>query len=133
MTALISHRTIDLKNTYESPEWWKQTQGYANVEDNSENPDDEKRKMLSQAGVHHLLCVEVDEFDVTTPELSLLDLRPSERTGKQELETLLSLDAMEVEAHRRIQGPDTGWVVLADPEGNQLCIPRARHKYSSGD
>jgi len=43
---------------------------------------------------------------------------------------LLELGATQVADHRGIHGPGTGWVVLADPEGNQLCILRGEHEYA---
>jgi len=44
---------------------------------------------------------------------------------------LLGLGATEVADHRGIRGPGTGWVVLADPEGNQFCILGAAHEYGA--
>jgi hypothetical protein len=54
-----------------------------------------------------------------------LDLAPPEPTPEArdaEMERAIGLGARLVEDHRR---PDrTGWVVLADPEGNEFCIER---------
>ena len=36
------------------------------------------------------------------------------------------LGATEVGDHRGQYGPGTGWVVLADPEGNEFCILRSQ-------
>ena len=41
--------------------------------------------------------------------------------GRKSIEAL----AVEVADHRGIHGPGTGWVVLADPEGNEFCILRS--------
>jgi hypothetical protein len=41
------------------------------------------------------------------------------------LARLVGLGAVEVADHRGIHGPTTGWVVLADPEGNEFCILRS--------
>ena len=52
-----------------------------------------------------------------------LDLVPTDRTRDEEVERLLGIGATLVADHRRSDG--TGWVVLADPEGNELCIERS--------
>lgn len=51
------------------------------------------------------------------------DLKPGDGTREQELERLLDLGAREVADRRRPDG--SGWIVLADPEGNEFCILRS--------
>jgi hypothetical protein len=51
-----------------------------------------------------------------------LDLVPADGTRDEEVERLLGIGAILVADHRRSDG--MGWVVLADPEGNELCIER---------
>lgn len=52
-----------------------------------------------------------------------LDLKPENGTRDEELARLLALGAREVED---LRNPDrTGWLVLADPEGNKFCILRS--------
>ena len=50
--------------------------------------------------------------------------RAAERRLTEELVRLLALGATEVADLRGTHGPGTGWVVLADPEGNEFCILR---------
>jgi predicted enzyme related to lactoylglutathione lyase len=52
-----------------------------------------------------------------------LDLQPTGRTRDQEVERLASSGATVVGDHRRPDG--TGWVVMADPEGNEFCVERS--------
>jgi len=52
-----------------------------------------------------------------------LDLVPTDRPREDELVRLLRLGATLVRDHRNLDG--TGWVVLADPEGNQFCLERS--------
>ena len=54
-------------------------------------------------------------------------LRPGPRAGTRddEVERVLELGAREVSDYRGQYGPGTGWVVLADPEGNKFCILRS--------
>jgi predicted enzyme related to lactoylglutathione lyase len=51
-----------------------------------------------------------------------VDLQPSDLTREEEVERLVGLGATVVEDHRSDDG--TGWVWLADPEGNDFCVER---------
>jgi hypothetical protein len=48
-----------------------------------------------------------------------LDLQPLDRTRDEEVERVVALGATLI-ADRRGRGQ--GWVVLADPEGNEFCM-----------
>ncbi|MDQ3709376.1 MAG: VOC family protein [Actinomycetota bacterium] len=48
-----------------------------------------------------------------------LDLRADGGPTEAELERLLALGARRVDVG---QSPDSSWVVLADPEGNEFCL-----------
>ncbi len=61
-----------------------------------------------------------------------LDLRPRSATRDEELETLLVHGATVVADQRGKYGPGTGWVVLADPEGNEFCILRSDAEVGAG-
>ena len=45
---------------------------------------------------------------------------------------MLALGAKQVDDQRGQYGPGTGWVVLADPEGNQFCILRSQGEVDAG-
>jgi len=51
------------------------------------------------------------------------DLGPIDRTRDEEIERVRALGATELDDRRQLDG--TGWVVLADPEGNEFCILRS--------
>lgn len=51
-----------------------------------------------------------------------VDLQPVDRTRDEEVERLVGLGATLVEDHRTEDG--TGWVWLADIEGNDFCVER---------
>jgi catechol 2,3-dioxygenase-like lactoylglutathione lyase family enzyme len=51
-----------------------------------------------------------------------LDLEPVAGTRDQLVEQALALGARVVADHRREDG--TGWVTMADPEGNEFCLER---------
>jgi len=52
-----------------------------------------------------------------------LDVQPSDRSRDEEITRLLALGATVVEDHR--EGDGTGWVWMADPEGNDFCVERS--------
>jgi predicted enzyme related to lactoylglutathione lyase len=52
-----------------------------------------------------------------------LDVNPTDRDQDAELERLLALGARPVDIGQR---RDESWYVLADPEGNEFCLLRAR-------
>jgi hypothetical protein len=47
-----------------------------------------------------------------------LDVIPADRTQDEEIARLAGLGAWVVSDGR----PEVGWVVLADPEGNEFCV-----------
>ena len=53
-----------------------------------------------------------------------LDLRPDEQAS--EVRRLEKLGAKRIEIGQSAD-PDTSWVVMADPEGNEFCVLRARN------
>ena len=54
------------------------------------------------------------------------DLRPRIHTRDREVEELLAHGARVEWDLRGKYGPSTGWVTLADPEGNEFCILRSQ-------
>ena len=52
-----------------------------------------------------------------------LDLGPTDRTRDEEVARLQAAGATIVGDHRKPDG--TGWVVMADPEGNEFCVERS--------
>ena len=52
-----------------------------------------------------------------------LDLEPTDRTRDEEVDRVLALGATQVADMRNADG--SGWVVLADPEGNLFCVLRS--------
>ena len=52
-----------------------------------------------------------------------LCLRPVDRSRDEEVERILGLGAQLVDD---LRDGDTGWAVLADPEGNEFCVLATR-------
>jgi catechol 2,3-dioxygenase-like lactoylglutathione lyase family enzyme len=123
MTSFISHTTVDCTDAYALSEWWKQVLGYVDVEDDPNEPGHEECMILSPVTGHSVLFIEVPE-PKTVKNRMHFDLRPADgATREQEVERVLALGATEVADRRRDDGG--GWVVLADPEGNEFDILRS--------
>lgn len=123
MTARVSHTTVDCHNAYELSEWWKAVLGYADEADDPNLPGHEECMILDPVSGHRILFIEVPEGKSVKNRLHF-DLKPRDGTRDEELARLLALGATEVADLRGRFGPGTGWVVLADPEGNEFCILR---------
>ena len=124
MTSFIAHTTVDCTNAYDLAAWWKPVLGYVDPEDDPNEPGDEECLILSRDGSHRLLFLEVPDTKEVKNRLHF-DLRPRAGTRDEELERLLAHGATQVDDLRGTYGPGTGWVVLADPEGNEFCILRS--------
>ncbi len=57
-----------------------------------------------------------------------LDLSPADRTQDEEIARLAALGASVVSDRR----PEVGWVILADPEGNEFCVEPSRLDTAGG-
>jgi hypothetical protein len=124
MTAYVSHTTVDCRNAYELSEWWKQLLGYVDLPDDPNLPGHEECLILDPGTGHRLLFVEVPDGKEGKNRLHL-DLRPRSASRDEEVEAVLARGAQIVADHRGIRGPGSGWVVMADPEGNEFCILRS--------
>ncbi|GEP36050.1 glyoxalase [Nocardioides szechwanensis] len=124
MTSLISHTTVDCRNAYELSEWWKQVLGYVDVDGDPNLPGHEECMILDPETRHRVLFIEVPDEKSVKNRIHF-DIRPRSASRDAELEWLLSLGATVVGDHRGQYGPGTGWVTLADPEGNEFCILRS--------
>ncbi|WP_110180800.1 VOC family protein [Nocardioides solisilvae] len=121
MSCFVAHTSLDCRDAHALSEWWKPVLGYVDLADDPNRPGDEECMILDPETGHRLLFLEVPEEKTVKNRLHL-DLRPRERTQAEEVEHLRGLGATVVADRRGIYGPDSGWVVLADPEGNEFCV-----------
>ena len=130
MTSLVSHTTVDCANAYELSEWWKSLLGYVDVDGDPNEPGHEECMILDPDTGHHILFIEIPDAAESKQRAGKnrlhFDLRPREGTRDEEVERLLGLGATLFADHRGIYGPGSGWVTLADPEGNEFCVLRAQ-------
>lgn len=124
MTSRISHTSIDCANAYVLSEWWKQVLGYVDIADDPNEPGHEECMIQTPDGSHQVLFIEVPD-EKTVKNRVHFDLRPTDRTQDEEVERLRGIGATVVADHRGKYGPGTGWVTLADPEGNEFDILRS--------
>ncbi len=122
MSSRVSHTTIDCLNAFDLSEWWKPVLGYIDVPDDPNEVGDDHCMILDPASGHRLLFIEVDELRAAGGRVHL-DLAPIDRRRDDEVERVVALGAAEVADRRNSDG--TGWMVLADPEGNHFCILRS--------
>ncbi|MGK5683237.1 VOC family protein [Actinoplanes sp. URMC 104] len=122
MTSYVSHTTVDCADAYGLSRWWQAVLDYSEDPDDPNEPGHEECLIRSADGRHRLLFVEVPEPKRGKNRIHF-DLRPAEGTRDEELARLTGLGATVVDDLRNPDG--TGWVVLADPEGNEFCILRS--------
>ncbi|HEY5786088.1 MAG TPA: VOC family protein [Microlunatus sp.] len=122
MVSHLSHLTVDSRDPYAQSVWWSQVLGYAEDPDDPNEPGHEECMILSADGATRLLFIEVPDPKQVKNRLHL-DLRPAEGSRDAELGRLLGLGASVVDDRRLPDG--RGWMVLADPEGNEFCILRS--------
>lgn len=124
MTSLVSHTSVDCRNAYRLSKFWEQVLGYADIPDDPNLPGHEECMIEDRESGHRILFIEVPEEKTVKNRLHF-DLRPRTGTREEEVARLLGIGARQVADHRDIHGPGTGWVILADPEGNEFCILRS--------
>ncbi len=122
MTSRISHTTIDSRDAYAQSVWWAEVLGMGEDPDDPNEPGDEECLIRSSDRAAELLFIEVPQGKSVKNRIHF-DLRPTDRSRDEEVERVLALGATQI-ADRR-NADRTGWVVLADPEGNEFCILRS--------
>ncbi len=122
MTARIRHITFDCSDAWALAEFWRQVTGYQDDPANPNEPGDPEMLIVPPDGGPGLLFIPVPEGKTAKNRLHF-DVVPTDGTRDQEVQRLLGLGASQVADHRTPEGK--GWVVLADPEGNEFCVERS--------
>jgi hypothetical protein len=119
MTSRISHTSFDALNAYAQSVFWSQVLDFVEDPDDPNEPDHQECLITSPDRTQLLLFITVPDAKSVKNRVHL-DLRPTDRTRDQEVERVVSLGASQIGDYRRPDG--SGWIVLADPEGNEFCI-----------
>lgn len=125
VASFISHLSIDCSDAYSLSEWWKPVLGYEDEPGDPNLPGHDECMLVDPEGKGPtVLFIEVPEAKSVKNRLHL-DLRPRTDPQDTEVERVIAHGATVVADRRGQYGPGTGWVVLADPEGNEFCILRS--------
>ncbi|MGF1647541.1 MAG: VOC family protein [Kineosporiaceae bacterium] len=122
MALRVRNVTIDCADPYRLAGFWSQVTGFGEDPDEGNSPGDPEALLLAPDGSLGLLFVTVPESKHGKNRLHL-DLVPTDRRRDAEVDRLLALGAALVDDRRRADA--SGWVVLADPEGNEFCVERS--------
>ncbi|WP_433369681.1 VOC family protein [Actinoplanes sp. CA-142083] len=122
MTSYISHTTVDCADAYALSKWWEGVLDYTELPEDPNLPGHEECMIMSRDRTHKVLFIEVPDAKQGKNRIHF-DLRPAAGTRDEELARLVDHGAKPIDDLRRPDG--TGWVVLADPEGNEFCMLRS--------
>jgi len=118
MTSSVFNTCLDCADPWALAQFWSQVLGLPI--DPANEPGDHEVGIPLAPG-HDLLLQLVPEPKTGKNRMHLC-LQPDD-AREPEVERLLGLGATMLEDHRNPDG--TGWAVLADPEGNELCVLRS--------
>jgi predicted enzyme related to lactoylglutathione lyase len=129
MTSVVRHITFDCSPGHEPfalAEFWSQVLGRPVHPD--DRPGDDEVALEVPDGQPTLLFVRVPE-EKTIKNRVHLDLEPDQPRDR-EVERIAALGATVVDDQRTPEG--RGWVVLADPAGNEFCIEGSAEERAGG-
>ncbi|MDT0548906.1 MULTISPECIES: VOC family protein [Streptomyces] len=116
----VRNITFDAHDPYALAQFWSALTGYPL--EGSAPGDDEVLISSGQTGAPGLLFQRVPDAKAVKNRVHL-DIQPPSGTRDAEVERLLPLGARVVDDRRTDDG--LGWVVMADPEGNEFCVERS--------
>lgn len=127
MSLRIRHVTVDCADPYALAGFWAQLLGYREDPSSPNHPGDREALIVDPLGAAGLLFIRVPEPKAVKNRVHF-DVWPdgSDTLSRdQALEVALGLGARLVDDHREQDGGG-GWIVLADPEGNEFCLERSQ-------
>jgi predicted enzyme related to lactoylglutathione lyase len=120
MVSALHNITVDCTDARRLGRFWAQVLGWNAYYD--DDPEVLVTPNFPPAGPGpSMLFIPVPEPRTVKNRLHV-DLMPQDRTREEEVDRLVGLGATVVEDHRSPEG--SGWVWLADPEGNDFCVER---------
>ncbi|MEU7819302.1 VOC family protein [Catellatospora sp. NPDC049133] len=123
MTVKIHNVTVDARDAYAQSLWWTQVTGWQEAPDDPNEPEHTHCWIGPGDGSPGLLFINVPEAKAVKNRMHL-DVQPTDRNRDQEVEWLVGIGASIVADHRQPDG--RGFVLMADPEGNEFCVERSQ-------
>ena len=120
MTTRINHVTFDCADARKQAGFWAALLGWSVFYD--DDPEVLVAPHFPDDG-NGLLFIPVEEGKTAKNRVHL-DLEPTDCTRDEQVEKAVALGATVLGDHRQEDG--SGWVTLADPEGNEFCVERSR-------
>jgi hypothetical protein len=118
MASRASNFCIDAADPYGQVTWWAQVLDDFRLPDDGIRPGEDECWLVGPDD-REIIFIRVPEPKSVKNRMHIC-VRPTDRSREEEVERILALGATLV-ADRR-NGPDRGWAVLADPEGNEFCV-----------
>lgn len=117
MAVKFTELVIDANDVERLATFWQQVLGW----ERSDDADDGEVELRNPDGSFPTLLFEPVPEPKRVKDRLHIDVSPSGTDQATELERLLALGATRADVG---QGDDVGWIVLADPEGNEFCLLR---------
>ena len=130
MSARIRHVAIDCADPHALALFWAGVTGFEEDPEEPNRPGDDTAWLGDPVSGLGIILQRADAPRTGRNRLHL-DLAPDDRTRDEEVERVLALGAALVADRRNDDG--SGWVVLADPEGNEFCVERSDAEREAGD
>ena len=133
MSVRIKRITFDCADPYRLSMFWAAVLGYREDPRDPNRPESDGALLVDPQGTAGLLFLRVPEPKAGKNRVHF-DIWPDAADGQQlsrdqALVRVLELGARLVDDRREPDG--TGWVVLADPEGNEFCLERSHAERST--
>ena len=116
MSSTIINITFDCADARAVASFWGQLTGWPVINEPQPGYPDRAVQPPPDSGPQ-LYFVQVPEGKTVKNRVHL-DVVPADRTQDEEIARLVGLGASVVSNQR----PDVGWVIMADPEGNEFCV-----------
>ena len=130
MSARIRHVAIDCADPHALALFWAGVTGFEEDPEEPNRPGDDAAWLGDPVSGLGIILQRTDAPRTGRNRLHL-DLAPDDRTRDEEVERVIGLGAALVADRRNDDG--SGWVVLADPEGNEFCVERSDAEREAGD
>jgi hypothetical protein len=123
MASRATNFCIDAHDPYAQTLWWAQVLEDFTIDPADDMSPDDEECGLDGPDDRYLLFLKVPEPKTVKNRMHLC-LQPTDRDRDEEVDRILGLGATMFDDRR--EGPDKGWAVLADPEGNEFCVLRRK-------